>query len=503
MSDLNKRRSGILLHITSLPSQYGIGDFGPEAYKFADFLTKTKQSIWQILPLSPIEPAMGNSPYNSSSAFAGNKYIISPDLLIKDGLLSQEDIEQKPTFAPNKVEYRKIIKYKTGLLNKVYDNFKNKVEDDKFEMFCSENTQWLEDFALFTACKKHFNNKIWNAWPIEVRDRAPESIEKLKNELENNIEKEKFFQYLFFKQWYLLKQYCNNLNIQIIGDMPIYVDHDSADVWSKSEFFNLDGNKNPAYVSGVPPDYFSKTGQLWGNPVYRWDILKNDGYSWWLQRMEHNLKMYDLVRLDHFRGFVQYWEVAVSEKNAMNGRWVNGPGEELFHAMAQRFPNLPIIAEDLGIITPDVIELKEKFCLPGLKVLLFAFSEDFSTNPYAPHNHVKNCLVYTGTHDNNTVRGWFETKATAEEKTRLGKYLGEEMTLDNVNWKMITLAMKSVANTVIIPMQDLLGLGSEARMNTPSKKTGNWEWQMRSSELSPSLVKNLKELTKIYGRVSL
>ena len=502
MADLNKRRGGILLHITSLPSQYGIGDLGPEAYKFADFLSKSKQSIWQILPLSPIDPEMGNSPYNSSSAFAGNKYLISPELLLKDGLLNQVDIEQKPTFAPNKVEYKRTIRYKNELLNRVYDNSKNKVKDEQVELFYSENRQWLDDFALFTACKVHFNNKVWSAWPIEIRDRVPEAIENLKKELEDNIEREKFFQYLFFKQWYLLKEYCNNLNIRIIGDMSIYLDQDSADVWSKPELFKLGDDKKPEYVSGVPPDYFSKTGQLWGNPVYRWDILKNNGYFWWLQRMEHNLKMYDMVRIDHFRGFVQYWEVAASEKNAMNGHWVDGPGEELFNVIAQRFPDLPIIAEDLGIITPDVLEIKERFCIPGLKVLLFAFGEDLQTNPYAPHNHVKNCLVYTGTHDNNTVRGWFEAEATAGDKTRLEKYLGEQVRVDNVSWKMIMLAMMSVANTAIIPMQDILGLGYEARMNIPSKRSGNWEWQMTGSEFSPSLEEKLKDLTEIYGRAS-
>jgi 4-alpha-glucanotransferase len=494
------RRSGILLHITSLPSKYGIGDLGPNAYEFADFLWQARQRIWQILPLTPIDPVLGNSPYNSSSAFAGNKYLISPELMVRDGLLASDDIKPMPNPKPNKVEYRRMTEYKNRLLDKAFEKFNNYENKEKFKTFCSENAYWLEDFVLFSACKKYFDGKVWNAWPVDIRDRVLDAIEKLQTELKDELDKERFYQFLFFKQWYSLKQFCNDLDIRIIGDMPIYVDYNSPDVWSKPYLFKLNDNKKPAYIAGVPPDYFSKTGQLWGNPVYNWDIHKKDGYQWWLKRIEHNLKMYDQVRIDHFRGFVQYWEVEGSEKTALNGHWEDGPGEELFNAMLSRHTDLPIIAEDLGIITPDVIELREKFAIPGLKVLLFAFNSSKDTNPYLPHKCERNCVVYTGTHDNNTVKGWIKNDASEIEMERLTDYLGEKINLEEINWKLIELAMASKADYAIIPMQDILGLGQKSRMNTPSKSFGNWEWRLSGNELTPQLADNLKNITVSCGR---
>ncbi|MEM3586054.1 MAG: 4-alpha-glucanotransferase [Candidatus Jordarchaeaceae archaeon] len=499
--DMGRRGSGILLPILSVPSPYGIGDFGPGAYKFADFLAETKQSFWQILPLTPTDPALGNSPYNSSSAFAGNKLFISPDLLLKEGLLKREDVEPVPPFQKNKINYLEVIRYKEKIFDKTYEYFKKEGKNDpEYEKFCQENSNWLEDYALFIAAKTYFRGKVWNEWPQEIRDRQPKALKELEEKLHEIIEKEKFLQYLFFKQWFMLKNYCNHKHIQIIGDIPIYVHYDSADVWKNTTIFKLDEEKKPLFVAGVPPDYFSETGQLWGNPVYRWDTLKENGYTWWIQRIEHTLKLYDWVRIDHFRGFVKYWEIPAGEKTAINGKWVSGPGDDFFSVLLRRFTSLPIIAEDLGVITEDVRELMHRFNLPGMRVLLFAFSEDLPVNPYAPHNHIKNCIVYTGTHDNNTVRGWFENEATFEDKNRVFNYIGHKVSPSTVHWEFIRLAMMSVANIAIIPMQDILGLGQEARMNKPATTKGNYEWRLLQEQLTVPIKEKLLKMTEIYGR---
>ena len=493
-----KRGSGILIHITSLPSPYGIGDMGPWAYKFVDFLSETKQSYWQILPLNPPTPTGNNSPYHGSSAFAGNTLLISPELMVHEGLLTKEDIKPLPSFQKNKVNYPKVISYKEKILSKAYEHFKEK-DKGEFEKFCSENSSWLEDFALFAALREHFG-QVWCRWPPQVRDRRLEDLQTLKKQLNSKIEREKFLQYVFFQQWFSLKRYCNQKGIQIIGDVPIYVDYDSTDVWVNPEMFKLDQEKQPAFVAGVPPDYFSQTGQLWGHPVYRWDVLKELGYAWWIQRIEQNLKLFDLARIDHFRGFVAYWEVQAGEKTAINGRWIKAPAEDFFSTLRDRFPYLPILAEDLGIITPDVREIMNRLEFPGMRLLLFAFGEDFLTNPYAPHNHVENCVVYTGTHDNNTVRGWFEKEATAEDKERLFRYLGSKVSSRNVHWEFVRLAMMSIANMAIFPLQDILGLGEEARMNRPAIKEGNWKWRLSPAQLTLSLARRLLKMTEIYGR---
>lgn len=495
-----KRRSGILLHITSLPSPYGIGDIGPGAYRFADFLAEAKQSLWQILPLNPTDPEYHNSPYHTLSAFACNPLFISPELMVQEGLLDKQDSNLCSNYPEGKVDYKQVTEDKRKLFKLAYERFKKQGDNYEYEKFCSENSGWLEDYALFVSLKAHFNGLIWNQWPSEIRDRDPEALKSKRRELHDKIDLEKFIQFLFIQQWLKLKRYCHQRGIDIIGDMPIYVQYDSVDVWVNPEIFKLDNEKKPYVQSGVPPDYFSATGQLWGNPLYRWEALKERGYYWWIERIKHVLSSADLLRIDHFRGLVGYWEVPSVERNALNGRWVEAPALDFFNQLTVRFPDLPIIAEDLGTITPDVREIMQRFQFPGMKVLLFAFGQDDPVHPYLPHNYEKNCVAYTGTHDNNTTRGWFENEATPEEKQRLFKYLGREVKAEEVNWELIRLAMCSVANMVIFPLQDILGLGQEARMNQPATIKGNWLWRLSPEQLTPSHSRRLLEMTEIYGR---
>lgn len=498
---MKRRGSGILLHITSLPSRYGIGDLGTWAYKFADFLAETKQSFWQILPLNPTDLIHGNSPYNSVSAFANNTLLISPDLMIQNGLLEKSDVEDTPDFPNNQTDYYKAVIYKKKLFYRAYERFKEDTSNtSEYEKFCLENSHWLEDFGLFIALKDHFHGQVWSEWPWEMRDRQSESLHMVKEQHHDRINMEKFLQFVFFQQWSSLKSYCNDRGIQIFGDMPIYVCHDSTDVWANPDLFKLNEKKQPYCVAGVPPDYFSKTGQRWGNPVYQWDRLKETGYTWWIQRIKQNLNLFDMVRIDHFRGFIAYWEVPSTEKTAIHGRWIEAPAENLFTTLLKHFPYLPIIAEDLGTITPDVREIIRHFDFPGMRVLLFAFGWDLPTNPYAPHNHIKNCLVYTGTHDNNTVKGWFEKEATHDDKERFFRYIGREVSAQDIHWEFIRLAMMSVANLVIFPMQDILGLGEETRMNYPATTEKNWLWRLLPTQLTPQIAQKLLRMTEIYGR---
>jgi 4-alpha-glucanotransferase len=399
-----RRASGILLHVTSLPSRFGIGDMGPAAYRFADFLAEARQHVWQILPLNPTDPIHRNSPYHSLSAFAGSPLLLSFEVLADWGLLDRGDLEPVPDFPADRVAYEAVIAYKNKLLAKALERAAKNSRGEDFERFCGETASWLEDFALFKALKSRFEERAWAEWPEEMRERKPEALAAAGRELQDRVVKEKLLQFLFLRQWMALKQYCNHRGIQIIGDIPIYVHYDSADVWRSPELFKLGADRKPTVVAGVPPDYFSSTGQLWGNPIYRWDILKERGYYWWMQRMEHSLKLFDCLRLDHFRGFVGFWEVPASEKTAVNGRWVQGPGVDFFERLKERFPSLPFIAEDLGTITDDVRDVIRRFNFPGMKLLLFAFGGDLLSNPYAPHNHAHNAVVYTGTHDNNTCR---------------------------------------------------------------------------------------------------
>ena len=498
----NKRASGILLHITCLPSPYGVGDLGPWAYRFVELLRTAKQSVWQILPINPITPDRGNSPYNSLSAFAGNIWLISPDIMVEEGLLRKEDIEPIPKFTVSRVDYPKVITYKRKLFDKAYERFKKlHLYRSEYEAFCEQNVWWVEDYATFVALKEYFTGKSWNEWPCEIRDREPTALQRVRQRLRDRVEREKFLQFLFFRQWFALKSYCNKNEIRIFGDIPIYVSYDSVDVWTTPEIFKLGNDKRPLYVAGVPPDYFSPTGQLWGNPVYRWDVLKQTGYEWWIRRVEHNLRLFDMVRIDHFRGLVGYWEVPAGEKTAVRGCWVKAGADDFFATLMERFDSLPIVAEDLGVITEDVRKIMERFKIPGMRVLLFAFGDDFPHGLYLPHNHIRRCVVYTGTHDTNTIRGWFEHEATPEAKERLLRYIGRRVSVNEIHWELIRLAMLSVAELVIIPLQDVLGLGKEARMNRPATAKGNWEWRVLDDQLTATeWVEKLSEFTETYDR---
>jgi 4-alpha-glucanotransferase len=508
---LKKRKSGVLLHVTSLPSSFGIGDLGPDAYSFVDFLYECHQRVWQLLPLNPTITRYGNSPYNSPSAFAGNPLLLSPLLLYQNGLVSKSDIEEKPEFSEDKVDYRLVTEYKEKLFSKAVTSYLRKRRADwEYLHFCEENSIWLDDFALFGSLKSYFRGKPWNQWPSGIRDRKKGEIAEAREMLKRSIAREKTLQYLFFRQWKNLKAYCNEKDVQVFGDLPIYVNYESADVWAHPQVFKLDKDKRPTAVTGVPPDYFSKTGQLWGNPVYDWERLKDRGYSWWIERIAHNLSLYDIIRMDHFRGFVDFWEVPAREKTAVNGRWIKGPREDFFNSLLNHFPSLPLVAEDLGNITSDVREVRDMFQLPGMRILQFAFSSDPSADYYKPHSYIENCVAYTGTHDNNTLMGWLreddnivrqKLKDPHEEKKRAFRYIGcRSARKKNIHWDFIRALMMSSARMVIIPMQDLLGLGEEARMNYPSTSEGNWEWRISAKQFTQVLRKKILDLTEIYGR---
>ena len=497
---MKKRASGILLHVTSLPSRYGIGDFGTEAYNFVDFLCKAEQSYWQILPLNPPYSNSNISPYNCLSAFAGNTNLISPHLLYTSGLLKKGDLDDVIEFEQPFVDNKKAGKFRAKIFNQLPDNFRAGKERDEYKKFCQDNKDWLDDYVLFVGLIRHFKTADWSKWPKQIRDRNPYALKEADKIVKAISSKEKILQFIFFKQWFLLKKYCNDRGVNITGDMPIYVAYQSSDVWANQKIFKLNKSKKPAFISGVPPDLFSRTGQLWGNPVYKWKMLKENGYDWWIERMRQNLRLYDVVRIDHFRGLVKFWQVPAGNKTAVNGKWVAGPGEDFLRTVYNYFPSAQIIAEDLGYITPDVRVIVNNWRMPGMKVLLFAFDKTLGKNQYLPHNHIENCVVYTGTHDNNTVRGWFEKEAGSKQKKALFSYLGREVKAKELPWELIRLAMGSVAKTVIIPMQDVLGLGPEARMNRPARKRGNWKWRLRKGQISEQLAKQLAEITKIYGR---
>jgi 4-alpha-glucanotransferase len=496
------RRSGILLHISSLPSAHGIGDFGLEAYRFVDFLHEAGQSLWQVLPLNPTATVYGNSPYSSFSAFAGNPLFISLERLVEEGLIAASDIESVPSFSAETVDYEAVTAYKIRCLQRAFAGYTGRrhTKEQEFRSFCRTNAWWLDGYALFAALKEHFSGAPWYEWPWELRDREAGAVSQMRETLAEKISQEMFFQYILSRQWKELKAYCNRKSIQIMGDMPIYVSPDSADVWCSPGIFKLDEKKSPVFVAGVPPDYFSATGQRWGNPVYDWDALKRNRYEWWVKRFEHTLKLFDLVRIDHFRGFAGYWEIPASEETAVNGKWVEAPARDFFNTLFRHFAVLPIVAEDLGVITPDVREVMRSFGFPGMKVLQFAFYGDVAENPYAPHQHVSDCVVYTGTHDNNTTRGWFRQEMSASDKAQLSEYLGRSMDENDVHCHLIREAMVSVANTCIVPLQDYLGLDEAARMNLPATAHGNWGWRFRRQDLTPDLAPRISRLTRMYGR---
>jgi 4-alpha-glucanotransferase len=513
---ITKRASGLLLHITSLPSKYGIGDLGPGAYRFAGFLARAKQKFWQMLPLNP--PTLRQnpySPYNSISAFAGNTLLISPDLLYIQGLLNREELVDYSGFAESRVEYPKVVSYKTKLLNAAYERFKSFKRQSDYERFCIENATWLDDFALFVALRQHFGGTLWCDWPVELRDRKKDAIRMARDSFPDSIGREKFQQYLFFKQLVSLKSYCKQLGIKLIGDIPIYVAYDSADVWSNPEIFKLTKAKKPRFIAGVPPDMFSRTGQLWGNPVYDWAALKDTRYRWWLERIGHNLKFFDIVRIDHFRGLFAYWQVPAGRKIAANGKWVKCPYEDFFNTLFKRFNPRAIIAEDLGLITSDIKTFIENHHLTGMRVLQFGLNGNLTKNPHWPGNHKRNTIVYTGTHDNNTAVGWFAKEATAAQKKILFACLGRKVSAHQINWELIKLAFASVANLAIIPVQDILGFGESARMNRPGRIKGNWQWRLNSrsaaktsaqsktktgGELTPQISKKIAKLSAVSHR---
>ncbi|MGQ9618533.1 MAG: 4-alpha-glucanotransferase [Candidatus Aminicenantia bacterium] len=495
------RGSGVLAHITSLPSPFGIGDIGHPSFWFVNLLDFLKQSYWQILPINPTDPFFGNSPYTSDSAFAGNIILISPESLYEYGYLSREALEISENFPFKRVDYEKVSSFKIKILERAYERFKEKKKEmDEFEEFCERENYWLEDYALFRVLKKLNKYRAWNEWEEEFAGRKERALRKVREELKKEIDKVKFSQFIFFRQWVILRKYCEKRGIKIIGDLSFYVSFDSADVWANPDIFKLQEDRKPAFVAGVPPDNFSDVPQLWGNPVYNWDVLKKRNYDWWFLRIEKALKLYDMIRLDHFRGFAAYWEIPYGEKSSTKGRWVKGHGEDFFKKLFERFPNAPLIAEDLGIITEDVRTLLKKFNIPGTKVLHFAFIEDNPENSYLPHNYERNFVVYTGTHDNNTTKGWFEKELDKDGKERVRKYLSREVSSENISWELIRLAMQSVAKISIIPMQDILSLGEEARMNKPGTRDGNWTWRFGEEDVREEFKKRLLELTEIYGR---
>ncbi len=496
-----RRASGILLHITSLPSPFGIGDLGPGAYRFADFLRETGQSYWQVLPLNPVNPAMGNSPYSGTSAFASNPFLISPEKLVEEGLLARSDIAAPPTAPGGLCDYRRAASFKKRIFEKAFLRFKKKGKNRLgFEEFCASNASWLDDYALFITLEKRLKTRAWNTWPKDLKTRRPEALARVRRRSAADLEKIKFLQFLFFKQWAALKDACAGKKIRIIGDLPIYTGYDSADAWTRPDLFKLTRNLTPISVSGVPPDYFSATGQRWGNPVYDWAAMKRSGFDWWIRRMGHNLEVFDAVRIDHFRGLVSFWQIPARRKTALAGRWVKAPVHAFLDTLLEYYPGMPIIAEDLGTITANVKEVLRKYGFPGMKVLLFAFRKRNPDHPYLPHTYDRNCVVYTGTHDNNTVRGWFEGEASKREKGRLRKYLGKNISADSVHIDFVRMAMMSAADTAIFPLQDVLGLGAEARMNTPATPYGNWRWRFEEGQLDEKARRFLKDMTTAARR---
>ena len=503
VNPVKKRRSGVLLHPTSLPGPYGIGDLGPEAYKFADFLVAAGQSLWQVLPLGPT--GYGDSPYACYSAFAGNTLLVSPDQLIKEGLL---DEAPQATGPPNKIDFGKAHTLKDQILRRAYERYTKTTDTtlrSAFETFAQQHAHWLEDYALFRALKDAHGGVAWNDWEPALTRRTPAALERAREELRNSVEAQMFYQFLFFRQWFALKRYCNERGISIVGDLPIFVAQDSADVWTNPEQFKLDKNGKPLVVAGVPPDYFSSTGQLWGNPLYNWERMLDDGFKWWIERVRATFTVVDIARVDHFRGFAACWEIPGGDKTAERGQWVEAPGRELFTAIRDTLGELPIIAEDLGVITPDVVALREDFDFPGMRILQFGFGSD-SKNIDLPHNYVPNVVAYTGTHDNDTTVGWFNSVAgegstrTAEQIERERKFCMDYLNTDGreIHWDLIRGVLASVASTAIVPLQDLLGLGTETRMNLPNSTEGNWAW--RFTALNDELATRLNDLSKLYGR---
>ncbi len=491
------RASGILLHPTSLPGGHGIGDLGEWAYQFADFLSASGQGLWQVLPLAP--PAEADSPYKAYSSMAGNPLLISLDLLARSGVISHADLDAAPSFPEDRVDFAAVAAFKWQILKKAARAFFAEASSrnrQEFERFCAEQKFWLDRFAEFVALRDQNRDFLWMEWD---RTQKPDP---------EHVNLHKYIQFEFFRQWQALKKYCHEKGIRIVGDLPIFVAHDSADVWGNPELFDLDERGYSRTVAGVPPDYFSATGQLWGNPLYRWDAMERSGYQWWIDRVRCMLEQFDLVRIDHFRGFEKYYEIPADAPTADHGRWVDGPGDRFFEALTRVFGKLPFIAEDLGMITPEVLALRDRWGFPGMRILQFAFLNDWNEDPFKPHNFIPNCVVYTGTHDNDTTSGWFQ--ATAEdtqaeeqrcaERERALRYFHSDGS--EIHWDFIRAAVASLADTAIFPLQDALGLGSEARMNVPSRAENNWRWRFLAQQLKPEISARLRELSRECGRAT-
>lgn len=492
-----KRRAGVLLHPTSLPSAFGIGDLGPAAHTYLDWLDAAGISWWQVLPLHP--PGPGNSPYSATSTFAGNPLLISPALLLDDELLNPEDLDDRPELPHEWVDFSTVIPWKQRILRRAFDRFKLQGGPLAAELdhFRNSNKSWLDDYALFAALKAAHGGAPWYEWPPDLAMHEPDALDRWRAEHEDEIQCEVFVQLLFQRQWRALREHAADVGIGILGDVPIFVAHDSAEVWAHPELFLMDEARRPNVVAGVPPDYFSPTGQLWGNPLYDWSRMAEDGYAWWIERLRHTLATVDLVRLDHFRGFAAYWEVPATADVATNGRWVQGPGRPFFDAVSEGLGGLPFVAEDLGEITDDVVALRDDLGLPGMAVLHFGYSPD-PRSSFIPYAHIRNQVVYTGTHDNNTTLGWFLEDASDGERDLVRSYVGSDCA--EVNWDLTRLAMGSVADLAVVPHQDLAGLGADCRMNTPAVAEGNWSFRLMPWMLGAEIRERLAEMVVTFGR---
>lgn len=501
---LHQRSSGLLLHITSLPSAYGIGDLGPEAYRFADFLHNAGQTYWQILPLSPVDPGAGFSPYSSPSAFAGNPLLISPDKLVDDGLLTLDDCQSVVQPVTSRGDFIRIWNEKIPLLNRAAANFLatgDAIDRSDYRRFCAENAYWLDDYGLFKAIQEETGEPDWTQWPAPIRERELTALAEQVEQLSSRIDTLRVLQYLFFKQWYELKAYCQSKLIHFIGDIPIYVQHSSADVWSCQNLFKLDEAGKALFVAGAPPDFFSSEGQRWGNPVYDWAAHEAENFMWWTRRLGHQMAMYGLTRLDHFLGFAFYWEIPASEPTAKVGEWIQAPLDKFMHILYRTFLQLPIIAEDLGERTVDVQPFLRHYMLPGMRLTQFGFGANMGTSEHAIQNLTENMVAYTGTHDNNTIRGWYRHEADATDKTNLTLYAGSTVTEENVAEHLIRQTLQSVARLVVVPVQDMLNLDETHRMNIPGEGGGNWTWRLEPDLLTNAIADKLMQLNKMTGRV--
>jgi 4-alpha-glucanotransferase len=495
IQSLMERRAGILLHPTSLPGRFGLGEIGPEADRFLEWLGGAGVSLWQMLPLGPC--GYGGSPYGCASAFAGNRYLVSPERLAEEGWVAEGDLAHDADLG----DPGAAAQLRDAVLERAWERLVRRGDAEKtasFEVFRRDAAQapWLDDWTLFTALKEENTGAPWTEWPAPVARREPDALAAARDRLREAVDREAFVQFLFFRQWDALRRRAAEHGVAIFGDMPIYVAHDGADVWAHRELFELDADGHPTAVSGVPPDYFSETGQRWGTPLYRWDACREQGFAWWIDRFRANLRVADVVRIDHFRGFAGFWAIPASEPTAVAGEWRSGPGAELFDATRAAIGGLPFVAEDLGVITPDVVALRDDLGFPGMRVLQFGFAADDS--PHLPHRHVPRCVAYTGTHDNDTARGWYE-HASDEERRRARDYTGSDGR--EFAWDLVRTALASVAETAVVPLQDVLGLASEARLNTPGKAEGNWVWQMAAGSASPDIAARLRRLSALTGRI--